>query len=144
MRIFTREVVLDANQIRSLRDHPITIAPAPGPGYGWQVLGFIISYTHHTTPYSGGGRLMVGPRAAVEQDYSVWETDNPPNIIENGPDGESPTGSWIIEVRQTGAQTSTPPELIDNQPLVFGNPNDDFEDGDGTLRATVRYAKFRL
>lgn len=113
----------------------------------------VISFRWGSVAYaSSDGRIQVGSLVAVVDDYSPWETDPPgtsggANFMAFGPDdtdGNSPTGDWVAEVRQTSQTNVVPREYIDNQPLCVGNPNADFVDGDGTMRVTVHYATFEL
>lgn len=141
-------VALDAATFSDLHDNPVELAPAPGAGKGYQVLGFTFTYHFVTTPYtSANGRLIVGPLAAVLADYSPWESvqgATPDDLPFGKANVESASGGSFCEVRQTSQTNITPPELIDNQPLVIGNPNDDYVGGDGTVTATVRYAVVSL
>lgn len=147
------EVDLTAAQISDLHDNPIVLAPAPGEGKGYRVLGFMISFRWGTTGYSSSdGRIQTGPLQTVLQDYTTWETvlsgtgdGDGAHFMASGPDDQSPSGDWVVEIHPVRDQeTLISPDLIDNQPLVVGNPGTDFVDGDGTMKVTVHYAIFEL
>lgn len=137
---------LSAAEILALHTTPITLVAAPGAGKGWRITALTFVFTWVTTAYaSADGRVCVGSLAQIEDDYSPWETDpaGVPGFMTAGP-GESPTGDWVVELRQTGQTSITPPEMIDNEPLAIFNPNDPFVDGDGTMTVTVWYSEFDL
>lgn len=138
---------LTAAEIADLHDNPVELAPAPGIGKAYQVIGLLMSFHRGTIGFSSvNGRILVGARAAVMADYAVWET-NPVGTDQGGgaaflntnPGGDFPDGNVVLEVQMNGQFASVPPALLDNQPLSIGNPNTDFVDGDGTLVVNVRY-----
>lgn len=147
---------LSAADIADLHATPIELAPAPGVGKAYQVLGLIYSFHWVSTGYtSADGRLLVGARAAVMADYSVWETE-PEGCLASAlgasglsfmavvPGNDFPDGDRVVEIQMNGQSALMPPALLDNEPLAIGNPNTDLVGGDGTLKVTVRYTTFDL
>lgn len=137
--------LVTAAEIIDLHDNPVELVASPGAGKGFQVLSFVMVYRFGTIQYAlpedpnTGVRLQVGPLAAVEQDYSTWETD-PYGL----PSWFAGTNDWVVELNRNGQTAVMPPDLVEDQPLAFGNPGTDFIDGDGTLTVIVDYATIDL
>lgn len=145
---------LTAAEIADLHDNPVELAPAPGVGKSYQVLAVMLSYHAGQVGFtSADGRILVGARAAVMQDYSVWETEPVGtdqgdgcwflNFVADPPAGFE-SGDAVLEVQMNGQTSLVPPVLLDNEPLAVGNPNTDFVDGDGELVVSVTYVVIDL
>lgn len=143
--------LLTSAQIKALHASSIALdgAPAPGAGKGYLVLGVFSQAFPGGTPYTtpDNSRVEVGPQAAVDQDYSTWETQTPGDSGANGPTALVVNGANDSDCAfqwSPSQDPSTvgicPSSLIENQPLAVGNPGDEFTDGDGTLYIAVTAA----
>lgn len=131
--------VLSPAQILDLQATPIQLAASPGPGKTWLVIDAMLHRFNGTTPYTGhGGRILVGPRAAVIADYSTWETPQDPPLLTSAMLEGSDKIFAQLE-NNGGGSNIFPPALFEDEVLAVGNPNPDFTDGDYHLRVTVLY-----
>src|SRR5437868_15385075 len=107
--LLSATVTLTAAQIKALHATPITLVAAPGAGKLFVPMGAFFQYKHVTTDYTVpvNSRLEIGPRDAVINDYSTWETSTGAVQVLAGKIDGIDYGGFQMGNTGWGAQVST-------------------------------------
>ena len=126
----TATINLSVAQLKSLRENPVVLVPAPGAGNSISPVSAIIQYNFGTQHYAGGhGRfaLTLGP----------YDSQSPLDVF----DDVLTTGFTDQDSDQTVTIQGYPPDpsLSNNLDLEITNFGPPLIDGDGTVTVTVNY-----
>jgi len=127
----TATVTLSAAQLQSLRESPVTLIPAPGPGQAINVASATLQYNAGTERYAGG-------HSRFEITLGSYDSLNPicvfDSILTSGFTDRD--GDQMKTVLANPLDSSLNLENLDLEIVNFGPP---LIDGDGTVSVAVNY-----
>jgi hypothetical protein len=130
----TTIVNISSSQILNMNGEPgnnIELLPAPGLNKYYQVDNIILEYTHNTTPYANVGSYFFIDGGGffnqrVQSEFIIVSYSNA-QIINPSPNF---TDSFFV--------FNATMEILD-QPLLFKSSDNTITNGDGTMRAIIKY-----
>jgi hypothetical protein len=118
--VTTTIVNLSQSDILNSNTTPVPVVPAQGAG----VFAIIVASSYEsdfgTTPYSGGNGGL------------YYKSDGSGATADFGDTGVFTSGSTAREFTGYGGNATADPADLDNQPIVYFNPNTPYTGGDGT------------
>jgi len=128
----TSTVVLSVAQLQTLRDTPVTLVPAPGPGLAINPRSATVQYNFGTEHYAGGHNRFIVTLGSYDSDSAISPFDA---ILTSGFTDQDSNQTVTLQANPIDASISL--NNLDLEVVNFGPP---LIDGDGTVAITIHYS----